>query len=63
MEDTKKTGRPLAYTLQDAPMDTYYNRLTAWHARKARKIGEGNLSKGVRIAIEIAVRKLEVDDD
>jgi hypothetical protein len=39
---------------QDAPMDTYPVRMTAAHARHARKKGEGNLSQGVRRAIEEA---------
>jgi len=37
---------------QDGPMDVYPHRMAAAHARKARKIGGGNESKGVRIAIE-----------
>lgn len=37
---------------QDAPMDVYPIRMTAAHARRARKIGQGNLSKGVRKSIE-----------
>lgn len=37
---------------QDTPMDVYPVRLTAAHALLARKFGEGNLSDGVRLAIE-----------
>lgn len=37
-------------------MDNYNARLTAWHARMARKIGNGNLSAGLRLAIEFAVQ-------
>lgn len=37
---------------QDVPMDTYPVRMTAAHARHARRKGEGNLSQGVRLAIE-----------
>jgi hypothetical protein len=33
-------------------MDVYAVRLTAWHARMARRIGAGNLGRGIRIAIE-----------
>jgi len=49
-QDKKPPGRPLAYaTQQDAPMSNYSARLTAWHARHARLIGEGSLSAGVRL--------------
>jgi hypothetical protein len=37
---------------QDTPMDAYSVRMTAWHARRARKIGKGNLAEGVRRLIE-----------
>lgn len=37
---------------QDAPMDNYPVRMTAAHARRARRIGQGNLSEGVRRALE-----------
>jgi hypothetical protein len=37
---------------QDDPMDVYPHRMSAAHARKARRIGKGNESRGVRIAVE-----------
>lgn len=37
---------------QDAPMSVYPVRLTAAHAIAARRIGAGNLSDGVRMAVE-----------
>ncbi len=37
---------------QESAMDVYPVRMTAAHARKARKQGAGNLSEGVRQAIE-----------
>lgn len=37
---------------QDAPMDKYDIRLTAAHARHARRRGAGNLARGVRRLIE-----------
>lgn len=37
---------------QEAPMDGYHVRLTAAHARHARKKGKGNVSAGVRQLIE-----------
>lgn len=46
----KQENRP--YTLQDAPMCVRSVRLTFWHIRRAKRIGSGNLSEGVRIAIE-----------
>lgn len=39
-------------TYQREPMDAYAVRLTAWHARMARRLGQGNLSRGIRITIE-----------
>lgn len=39
--------------LQDAPMDGFNIRLTAWHPRICRKAGEGNMAEGVRKAIEM----------
>lgn len=37
---------------QDAQMDGYCIRMTAAHARHARRRGEGNLARGVRKLIE-----------
>jgi hypothetical protein len=37
---------------QDCTMDIYSIRLTSWHARIARRIGLGNLSRGIRLIIE-----------
>jgi len=42
---------------QDVPMDAYSVRLTAWHARQARRIGNGEVSEGIRAAIELAANK------
>jgi len=36
----------------DSAMATYQARLTGRQARKARRIGEGNVSEGVRRAID-----------
>jgi hypothetical protein len=46
---------------QEAPMDVYNNRLTARHARHARKIGDGDFSEGMRRAVEIAYEVLFKD--
>jgi len=51
-DEKRAPGRPLAYAYQDSPMTNYTARITAWHARMARRIGAGNLSEGVRLAIE-----------
>ena len=40
--------------LFDDPMCGYNVRLTAAHARKARKLGDGNMGEGIRLAIEAA---------
>lgn len=37
---------------QDGPMDQYAVRLTAWHGLVAREAGGGNVSRGVRLALE-----------
>lgn len=41
------------------PMVIYSLRLSAWHARQARLLGGGNMSKGVRQAIEAVANKKE----
>jgi hypothetical protein len=46
----EKPGRKRLYP--DVAMEVYYARLTATHARLARRMGQGNLSEGIRIAIE-----------
>lgn len=46
----EKPGRKRLY--QDVAMEVYYARLTATHARLARRMGHGNLSEGIRVAIE-----------
>ena len=60
-DDLKKvaTGRPLAnLSKQDSAMDNYNSRLTAWHARQGRKLGNGNLSEGIRRALEYLTEEL-----
>ena len=46
----EKPGRKRLYP--DVAMSVYYARLTATHARLARRLGHGNLSEGIRAAIE-----------
>jgi hypothetical protein len=46
----EKPGRKRLYP--DVAMEVYYARLTATHARLARRIGQSNLSEGIRVAIE-----------
>ena len=43
----------MRYT-QEAEMDNYSIRLTSRHAREARELGNGNRSRGIRWAIEVA---------
>ena len=38
---------------QEGPMDVYTIRLTAAHAICARRFGCGNVSDGVRVALEV----------
>jgi len=54
MQDETKTGRPRIYTGEGAPLQTATIRLSVWHVRAARRIGKGNASEGVRLAIELA---------
>ena len=50
MNDEKITDWQEKY--QAEVMDIYSVRLTSWHARMARRIGMGNLARGIRIALE-----------
>jgi hypothetical protein len=55
-DEKKKKGRPLSQSIQDSPMDNYNVRLTSWHARILRKMGDGNLAAGIRYAAEFVLR-------
>jgi hypothetical protein len=44
---------------QDCPAQKYDVRLTFRLARIAEKLGNGNLSKGIREALEVAYKLLE----
>ena len=46
---------------QNTALDTYSVRLTAWHARQARKIGNGNMGDGIRLCIEEKIRGEELE--
>lgn len=52
--DYESGGRPRTYTGQAGPLPTVTARLTLWHVRAARRLGSGNASEGIRIAIEMA---------
>lgn len=54
---------PIDQPLSDAAMDAYSIRLTPFHARIARRIGIGNLSRGVRLAIEHELLRLSSESD
>lgn len=54
MQDEIKQGRPRIYTGEGAPLQTATIRLSVWHVRAARRIGQGNASEGIRLAIERA---------
>jgi hypothetical protein len=53
MSDEKQEDHQAKY--QEEAMDVYGVRLPCWHARMARRLGLGNLSRGIRIAIEKAM--------
>lgn len=53
--DYETGGRPRKYLGQNEPLSTVTSRLTLWHVRAARRLGSGNASEGIRIAIERAV--------
>jgi DNA-binding transcriptional regulator GbsR (MarR family) len=57
----QKPGRRRLYP--EVAMDVYYVRLTATLARHARKIGQGNLSEGIREALEHCEKCPEAQSD
>lgn len=60
--EKKKVGRPREHSDQESAMDNYNARITARQARQARKIGGGNLSRGIRLCIEYVVQNSEKKD-
>lgn len=48
-------GKPRFYIAQDDPLKLIAVRLSNWHILQIKKLGEGNLSVGMRRAIENAV--------
>lgn len=50
----QNVGRPRVYFAQDAPLSKIAITLTNWHKRYAKRLGDGNVSEGVRLALEIA---------
>lgn len=50
METEPKKLRP--YTEQTDPYKLIAARVPYWHIRTAKKIGKGNVSEGIRIALE-----------
>jgi len=51
----EKPGRKRIF--MDAALDVYYARISAHQARVARRLGEGNLSEGIRRAIDFAEQR------
>lgn len=51
MNDVNR-GRPRTYQGAKDPLVSQSVRLTLWHVRAARRIGGGNASDGIRLAIE-----------
>lgn len=44
--------RPRIYTEQSDPYKLVAARMPYWHIRTAKKLGKGNVSEGIRIALE-----------
>ncbi len=61
--EAKRLGRPRERHAvdQEEPLAKYDVRLSYRQARLARRLGKQNLSAGVRVAIEMAVKALEQD--
>lgn len=51
----------MAYISQSYPMEMATYRMTAWHRRVFRKLGNGNESLGARLAAEKASETLSAD--
>lgn len=47
-----------AYTYQEEPLKVVSVRLTFWHIRKAKKIGKGSFTQGIRNAIEHYIKQV-----
>ena len=58
-QDNARQDQPLS----DTAMDAYSVRLTPFHARLARRIGVGNLSRGIRLAIEHEISRMTSESD
>lgn len=47
-----------AYTYQEEPLKVVSARLSFWHIRKAKKIGKGSFTQGIRNAIEHYIKQV-----
>lgn len=52
-----KKGRPVLYEADSFAMKAFSVRLSVIHERRAMKLGKGNLSEGIRLALETVTRK------
>jgi len=52
-----KKGRPVLYEADSQAMKVFSVRLSVIHERAALKEGKGNLSDGIRLALEKVTRK------
>ena len=50
-------GRPLLYEAESAPMRVVSVRLNAIQARLAAKLGNGNVSEGIRKTLDLIAKK------
>lgn len=59
---SKKLGRPLLYEAEQQALKVFSVRLNALQVRKAMKIGDGNLSEGIRRALAYVLPKKEITE-
>lgn len=54
----KKSLTNRVYTNQEEPLKVVSIRLSNWHIRKAKKVGDGSFTDGIRKVIEQYVRNI-----
>lgn len=57
----EESGRPRAYTGPCIPMQAVTLRMHVWHLRVALRYGNGNVSDGMRYALEKLAENDKVD--
>ncbi|AXC36514.1 hypothetical protein HOT57_gp70 [Pseudomonas phage phCDa] len=54
-----KAGRPRIYEAESTAMKVFSVRLNVLHEKAALKLGKGNMSVGIRLALENVLQKKE----